>query len=208
MSRDGWRPHIESALCLNLVALFRDEALRQSRTNSGIWQWTRNGEPIASIGYSATLSEENGELRLTYTQTPDDEPQNVTCIIRLSSRPLPYGGRFWYMHCPYTGKRARKLYKFGPIEQFCHRTAIRPLPTYASQRVSGIERVQAKRWAIRRKLGDDCSSLFEDPMRPKWMRLATFDRYATRDAELSEREDAYLSRFLHRFMLKTGGLDK
>jgi hypothetical protein len=60
--------------------------------------------------------------------------------------------------------------------------------------------------AIRRKLGDDYTDLLDTPLKPKWMRWATFDRYARHDAELSEREDGCLSPFLYRLLLKTGAL--
>ena len=122
----------------------------------------------------------------------------MTCVIRLSSMPLHYGGLRWYMHCPYTCRRALKLYKFSGIDYFCHRTAIRPLPTYASQRVSRCDRIMAQRWAIRRKLGDDFGDLFSEPMKPKWMRLHTFERYTARDAELAAREAVYMDRLLGR----------
>jgi hypothetical protein len=103
------------------------------------------------------------------------------------------------MHCPYTDRRVLKLYKFASIEQFCSRTAIRPLPTYASQRVSGSDRINAQRWAIRRKIGDDLSDLFGEPYKPKGMHWRTFQRYADRDAELAEREGGYLMRLLGRW---------
>jgi hypothetical protein len=170
--------------------------------------WTRDGEQFGAASYAVELRDHFGTLTLSYSyENRDGEREDVECKIRLSSIPLHYGGRRWYGHCPYTRRRARKLYKFYGIAQFCHRTAIRPLPTYAIQRVSGVARVQAQRWAIRRQLGDDLSSLFEEPCKPKWMRHATFERYARRDAELSDREDAYLSPVLYRFKLKTGGLD-
>ncbi|HUW54565.1 MAG TPA: hypothetical protein VMV99_14235 [Rhodanobacter sp.] len=102
------------------------------------------------------------------------------------------------MHCPYTQRRVLKLYKFGSIEQFCSRTAIRPLPTYASQRVSGSDRIIDQRWAIRRKLGDNISDLFGEPWKPKRMHWRTFERYAERDAELAERENGYLLRLIGR----------
>jgi hypothetical protein len=145
------------------------------------------------------LSADSGELRLSYTWKPDGKPQDVTCTIRLSSLPLQYGGRRWYMHCPYTQRRVLKLYKFAAIEQFCSRTAIRPRPTYASQRTSGSDRIVAQRWAIRRKIGDTFSDLFGEPYKPKWMRWRTFERYAARDAELAERESGYLLRLIGRF---------
>src|SRR4029079_16662319 len=96
------------------------------------------------------------------------------------------------MHSPYTHRRALTLHKFSGIEKFCHRTAIRPLPTYASQRVSGSDRIIAQRWAIRHRIGDKFSDLFGPPFKPKWMRKRTFERYAARDAELAEAEDGYL----------------
>ena len=198
MSGRGWRPHIESALCLSVADLFKRGGLRVDATTSGGWHWSRDGEKIASIVYSATLSEDSGELRLSYTWTPDGGPQNVVCNIRLSSLPLHYGGQRWYMHCPYTSRRVLHLYKFGSIEKFCSRTAIRPLPSYASQRVSGSNRINAQRWEIRRKIGDDFSDLFGEPYRPKGMRLRTFERYAARDAQLAERDGIYLQSLLVR----------
>ncbi len=198
MSGCGWRPHIESALCLSVGSLFKAGALLAGATTSGSWQWSRDGKQVASIGYSASLTAESGDLRLSYTWKPDGKPQDVTCTIRLSSLPLQYGGRRWYMHCPYTQRRVLKLYKFGAIEQFCSRTAIRPRPTYASQRTSGSDRIMAQRWAIRRKIGDTFSDLFGEPYKPKWMRWRTFERYAERDAELAERESGYLLRLIGR----------
>ncbi|MFC5526143.1 hypothetical protein ACFPPA_10350 [Rhodanobacter ginsengisoli] len=192
MSNYGWHPHIESALSLNLGSLFKAGALQAGATSSGGWQWNRDGKQVAGIGYSASLRAEDGELRLSYTIKHDGESKDVICTIRLSSLPLHYGGRRWYMHCPYTGRRVLKLYKFGSIEQFCSRTAIRPLPSYASQRVSGSDRIIAQRWAIRRKLGDTISDLFGEPWKPKRMHWRTFERYAERDAELADRENGYL----------------
>ena len=171
----------------------------------GTWIWTDSyGEQVGSVGYTMALDSTSGTdayggtLILDYRHTDRDsgERKPVTCIIRLSTAQLHYGGRRWYMACPYTRRRALKLYKFSGIEQFCHRTAIRPLPTYASQRVSGSDRINAQRWAIRRKLGDTFSDLFGEPCKPKWMRWATFEKYAARDAELSAQELPYFTRFL------------
>lgn len=198
MSNHGWRPHIESALCLSVRSLLKGGALVANAVTSGSWQWSRDGKQVSSIGYAANLTSESGELRLTYTWKKDDTPQDVMCTIRLSSVALQYGGRRWYMHCPCTGKRVLKLYKFGGLERFCSRTAVRPLPTYASQRTSGSDRINAQRWAIRRKLGDNLSDLFGEPCKPKRMHWSTFQRFAARDAELAERDGGYLLRLIER----------
>ncbi len=200
MSRYGWRPHIESALRLRLTDLFKHGALQPGRTTSGGWQWMRDGKPSASIGFSATLSDSDGELRLSYRCGKGDEARDVECLVRLSSVPLNYGGRRWYMHCPATGQRVLVLYKWGSIDRFCARDAIRPRPTYASQRVSGCDRIIEQRWAIRRKLGDNFSDLFGKPYKPKGIRQRTFERHCARDAELAERENVYLMRLLARGM--------
>lgn len=200
--RGGWRPHIESALRLNLPRLFAQSALLPGRETWGSWQWTNDdGDRVASVGYCAVLGGDSGTLTLDYTHADRDtgERKAVTCVIRLYTVRPNYGGLRWYFVCPYTGRRALKLYKWAGIEQFCHRTAIRPTPTYASQRDGGSDRIMRQRWAIRRKLGDEYSDLFGEPFKPKWMRWHTFQRYLDRDAELGEREGVYLARLLGRF---------
>ena len=198
MSGYGWRPHIESALCISVRDFFSRAGIKPSCWASGTWTWSSYGEKIGAVGYAINLGNDSGELRLTYNWSSDNGPQDVECVVRLSSKPLHYGGRRWYMHCPYTGRRCLKLYKFGSIEKFCCRTAIRPLPTYASQRVGGTDRIFLQRWALRRRMGDDFSDLFGEPYRPKGMHWHTFQRYADRDAELERREGGYVQRLIQR----------
>jgi hypothetical protein len=202
MSNYGWRPHIESALKLDLRRMFSHKALRPGCQTSGTWRWTDSytGEKVGAVNYQATLDDEVGTLTLTYsTKDREGHRKPITCTIALSSIPLHYGGRRWYMHCPYSHRRAQTLFKWGGVEQFCHRNAIKPRPTYASQRVSGSDRIIAQRWAIRRKMGDNISDLFGGPYKPKGMHWSTFARYAKRDTELAERESYYLERLLARW---------
>ncbi|MBK6376557.1 MAG: hypothetical protein IPF61_06245 [Xanthomonadales bacterium] len=51
----GWRPHIESALNLDLRRMFELGALRVGSDTAGTWQWTRDGAAVSSVGYHATL---------------------------------------------------------------------------------------------------------------------------------------------------------
>jgi hypothetical protein len=208
----GWRPHIESALCLSVDRLLKTGCITPGNFRSGTLRWTRtdhwggSAEEIASAGYSAQLGDDSGTLTLHYTCTGrDGKRKAMTCTIPLVTRPCHYGGRRWYMQCPYTGRRALKLYKWSGIDSYCHRNAIKPRPTYASQRESGGNRIIAQRWALRRKIGDDFSDLFGEPMKPKWMRWRTFNRYAARDAELASREWGYFAHLLGR--MGVPGLD-
>jgi hypothetical protein len=169
-------------LCLDLHRLLATGALRPGSTTSGAWAWTDHctGERVASVGYQGLPKVREGELTLNY------------------------GGVRWYFVCPYTGRRALKLYKWSGIERFCHRTAIRPLPTYASQRVGGHDRINAQRWTLRRRLCDGCSDLFGEPIKPKRMRWRTFQKFLNRDAELDERDALYLCRLLGRLGVASG----
>jgi hypothetical protein len=199
----SWRPHIEGALRLNLSVLLQAAFIAPNSQRVGVLEWkNRDGEVLASLKYASNLSSYDGRLVLGYQD--GDQPRETVCVIPLSTTPLNFGGRRWWMHCPYTHRRATLLYKFGPIEFFCHRMAIRPLPTYASQRVSGVDRIIDQRWRIRRKLSDDFSSLFDHPLKPKRMRWRTFQRHANRDEALAEAEDRSMLRRLSRVMHRAG----
>ncbi len=199
MSNYGWRPHIESALTLDVRRLAGMGILREGARGS--LTWSRDGTAHASLGYAVTLHEQAGTLTLSYTAPDRDtgERKSITCTIALSSIPLHYGGRRWYLHCPLTGRRAQTLHKWNGIAQFCHRDAIRPKPTYASQRSSGASRIIDQRWALRRKMGDNFSDLFGEPWKPKWMRWRTFELYAARDAALAAAEFGAILRRMKRW---------
>lgn len=183
----GGRPHVESALCVSMGSLFKAGALRTCcAKTSGSWPRSRDGKKVASISYSATLSAESGELRLSCTWTPDSKPQEVACVIRFSSPPLQYGGRRWYMLCPYTQQRVRKLYKFGSIERFFYQTAIRPLLAYASHGTRGVSR-PGSNVVLRLKMGAASSDLFREPHNLKQIRLLAFQRYADLAVGLAKR---------------------
>lgn len=66
----GWRPHIESALSLDLWRLHRLGIVRDGAR--GGWQWTRDGESFANLGYAVTLHGWDGTLTLEYTHTNRD----------------------------------------------------------------------------------------------------------------------------------------
>lgn len=196
----GWRPHIEAALCLNLRRMLDSRALCANTTTSGIWHWVNDdGVELGAIRYMSELGATEGILNLSYAIGNGDERRDVTCQIKMDTVPIHYGGERWYFRCPYTHRRALKLYKWPTIDLFCHRDSIRPRPTYASQRVGGCDRIMAQRWAIRRKLGDHFSDLLGEPFKPKGMHWRTFERHCRRDNNLAKREFAYLAQFFARF---------
>lgn len=186
MANGGWRPHIESALSLALPRLLKQRHLVPGAKTSGSLHWHTSDtkEEVASVGFHAEMGEAAGTLTLSYRASGHPEE----CVIHLSTVANHYGGCNWFMHCPVTGRRARKLYKWKGLPYFRHREAVRPRPTYASQRVGGHDRILSQRWALRRRMGDNLSDLFGEPIKPKWMRWETFERHAARDRQLSDRE--------------------
>lgn len=199
MSGFGWRPHIESALKLDVRGMFASGALRAACETWGTWQWTDaySGKQIGSVSYHGNLGEEGGTLTLSYSLEDRAKGRDtVECAITLSSIPLFYGGRRWYVHCPYTGRRAYTLHKWSSVEMFCHRSAIQPKPTYASQRIGGFDRLIKQRWALRERIGDRYSNLFGPPQKPLGMHWRTFERYAARDAELAAKDNRRISELM------------
>ena len=198
MSRYGWRPCIESALRLNLASMLKSDAIAPESKTAGYWQFTRNSEVIASVGFDGDLGEVDGVLDLSYRTTIGGEERNVRSRIPLETTEQNFGGRRWWFVCPLSGARALFLYKFNGIELFCHPTAVRPLPTYYSQRISGIDRVLEKRRRIRRNLGDTNAGWLDELRRPKGMRQLTFQKILARDAVLAEIQDSYIPPFVLR----------
>ena len=189
MAFSGWHPPIESAQKLDLSRVLGPRhPIHPHSIYCGRLTWHDGyGDEIYHVQYRAELNEWWGKLDLA------DEAGSYS--ISLSTTPLHFGGKRWWLHCPLTNRRATKLYRYECLGKFCHRTAIRPLPTYRSQQVSGIDRIQERRWALRRKLKDPCN-LLDTLNKPKWMRWRRFERYRELDEALAEQEDmALLVRF-------------
>jgi hypothetical protein len=195
MSNGGWRPHIESLRCLNLTRMLQTGAVKPDCFTAGTWAWTDldSGKQTAAIGYVSICGATDGTLRLQYSiPAAGGEKQSKDYTLRLSSVPLRYGGRRWYVHCPVTDRRVLRLYLVQGT--FVARLAIRPKPTYALQRESGVWLVIRRRWAIREKLGDPGDLFGPLVIKPKWMRWKTWERYAAKDAALSDVESAFCVR--------------
>src|SRR5450755_3946142 len=115
MSRDGYRPQIESALALDVVEMQRERLLLPNHQCSGRWRWELGYGDSTAVAYSIQTYDFAGKLTLRYGSRErfSEEFKPVVCVIPLTTTMPPYGGFRWWFHCPYTKKRARKLYKFG-----------------------------------------------------------------------------------------------
>ncbi|MCB0549351.1 MAG: hypothetical protein KDD19_17365 [Phaeodactylibacter sp.] len=95
--------------------------------------WSRNGEHIASIGYSIwTMSDDLKQMTLDYKQ--NGIPVKYSVDIEGLTTNLGNGKR-WYFICPSTGERCMNLICPSGSRHFYHRTAF-PHLMYESQKKS------------------------------------------------------------------------
>ena len=180
--RHSGRPTADVSIRIDLAWLMRTRRVVPGALVSGALQWTWNGEPHASISYEADMRDAAaGVLRLSYKRGGAHDSETVRQTVRMSYTLPHYGGRRWWMICPYSGKRAAKLYLPPGGDRFAGRAAWR-LP-YASQRVEHSQRPFEAIFRIQKKLG--CEPGWEAGLyRPKGMHRRTFERHRARYEQL------------------------
>ena len=150
----------------------RDGYLTPGRAFS--WQWTRNGEVLASI----QVRTESDRVILSYRQrSGGGEWKDERYPVRLSWSPCTYGGqRAWFL-CPAAGCGRRVAVLYGGVIfacRHCYRLA------YPSQRETADDRALRRADRIRARLGWEPGILNGDGSKPKWMRWRTFQRLSTK----------------------------
>jgi hypothetical protein len=113
-------------------------------------------------------------LILTYTRGSGAEKEGVRQEVRLVSTPMHYGGKRWWMVCPYRGGRCTKLFLPGNGDRFASRKAWRI--AYKSQRVAWHDKPFERLNRLQRKLG--CREGYDEWIwRPKGMWHRTFAKH-------------------------------
>jgi len=181
--RQGGNPTVEDGLTVDLGLMLRRGWIRDGASGAGTLSWSSNGEQRASIGHRYDLTAaDTAHLTLIYTRTKrDGSKENVEQRIRLTFTSPNYGGRRWWMICPYSHRRVAKLHLPPGGDRFASRRAWR-LP-YQSQRSAHRDRPFDKLFRLQRKLGSEVG--WEAPLRrPKGMWRRTYERHLERYWEL------------------------
>lgn len=170
---------------IDLAWMIRKRLAVPGCTIAGTLRWNIGGDPAGSIGYTADMRDlDAAELRLSYTRGEGDEREHVNQTVRLVYTEPNYGGRRWWMICPYRHNRCGKLYLPNWGDRFAGRRAWRL--GYQSQRVAHRDRPFEKLFRLQKKLG--CDQGWEAGLyRPKGMHRRTFERHLERYWELDER---------------------
>lgn len=197
--RYGGRPTADMSKRVDLGWMIRTKRATPGQWISGGLSWNCGGEPAGSISYVANMEDPHDSyLRLTFWRGSGDDREYVEQKIRLVFTEPNYGGRRWWMVCPYKGIRVGKLYMPNGGDRFASRKAWRL--AYQSQRVAHRDRAFEKLFRLQRKLG--CEQGYDSWIRrPKGMWRRTFDRHLERFEEL----DAQCGAEMAMLVLRLGG---
>jgi hypothetical protein len=174
------RSTVEACRSIEVNRLHREGCLRSGW--AGGWQWTRDGENVASINLRADAN----RLHLSYrVRISCGEWEDVTETVRIVRVPCRFGGTRPYFICPGVvngiacGRRVAKLH--GPGRYFlcrhCYQIA------HASQREGEGDRALRRANKIRQRLGGDPGMDEPFPQRPKGMWRRTYERLCERAFE-------------------------
>ena len=191
------RSTVEACRSIDVNWLHREGCLCGGWT--GGWQWSRDGEKVASIN----LRTDHDRLHLTYrVRIGSGEWEDVTESIHIVRLPCRFGGVRPYFVCPGVvngtacGRRVAKLY--GPGRYFvcrhCYRLA------YASQSEDAQRRSMRRATKIRQRLGGNAGTASSFPPKPKGMWRRTYERLREQAFDADERADEALLPHLVRLL--------
>lgn len=169
----------------------------------GGWQWTHDGEKVASI----SLRAESDRLHLTYrVRICDGEWENVEEPVRIICVPCRFGGSRPYFICPGVvsgvacGRRVAKL--LGPGRYFLCRHCYGLV--YASQSEGEWDRALRRANKLRMRLGGDPGTASPFPTRPKGMWHRTYERLSEQAFEAEMMADVAFAIRAARLMSRAG----
>jgi hypothetical protein len=157
----------------------------------GGWQWTRDGETVASIQMRA----EQDRVFLIYRhRSGDAEWKDEQYPVRIVRTPCNLGGsRAWFI-CPAVGCGRRVAILYGGSIfacRHCYRLA------YPSAREDVCDRAARRADRLRARLDWEPGILNGGGEKPKWMRWRTFER-------LAAKHDQFVGQSMQAVALKFG----
>lgn len=137
--------------------------------HSFVWQWSRDGEVIASI----QVYTESDRIILDYRRKVNDAWKNEKYPVRIDWTDCHLGGQRPWFQCPARNcnRRVAILYGGGIFAcRRCYRLA------YPSQREAGFDRAARRAEKIRNRLGWEPGILNGEEWKPKGMHWKTYER--------------------------------
>lgn len=170
--------------------------------NIGSWQWSRDGQAVASVCYR----HEGDRLHLEYRlRMAGGDWQEVAQSIRIDWRTCRFGGRRPYFFCPGVlhgvpcMRSVPKLY--GASKWFLCRRCYGL--GYASQSEDAFDRALREANRLRQRLERGAWGLYTISTQPRGMWRSTYDRHLSAILALDEYAERKLELFAAR-LLKSG----
>lgn len=172
--RQYGQPTADSCRKIDLAWMMRSGLAVEGRDVSGTLRWNSGDQSAGSISFRADMFTEGRErLLLSYTRGSGDEREDVKQSVALTATRPNFGGKRWWMICPYRGCRVAKLYLPPNGDRFASRNAWQL--GYQSQRIAERDRPFEALFRLQKRLG--CPQGWEQPIRrPKGMHHRTFAR--------------------------------
>lgn len=182
--RQYGKPVAEQCFRVDLPWMLRNGRAIAGCNRGGTLSWNCGGQHSGSISYQCNMIDvDDAWLILTYTRGTGDDAEKVQQEIQLTTTRPHYGGRRWWMICPYCGHRASILYKPLNGDRFASRKAWRV--GYKIQRVTKRDKPFEALFKIQRRLG--CEEGWEMPIRrPKGMWKRTYTKLEDRFYQLND----------------------
>jgi hypothetical protein len=201
--RTGGRPTADLSLRIDIAWMIRTGRAKPDAFLVGSLSWSdARNDPAGSISYKADMVDcYDSKLTLNYTRGTGEDKENVEQIVRLVFTEPHYGGKRWWMVCPFRGIRVGKLYLPGGGDRFASRKAWRL--GYHSQRVAHRDRAFEKLFRLQKKLGADQGWEAGLP-RPKGMWHRTYDKHFDRYLELDAQCGVEMMGMLGRLRARIG----
>ena len=176
------RPTVEGSLNINLAWMMRTGHVVQGKDVSGTLNWSQGGHPITHVDYTACMTNAGAE-RLELFCTGGELLQSVRLVHTFPN----FGGKRWWIVCPYQNVLVNSIYLPPGGKQFASRKAYRL--AYQSERVTEQQRTLDRLFALQEKLG--CRrGLGVPPQRPKGMWHRTYKRHEKQYRELEAKAAA------------------
>ncbi|KFB75791.1 MAG: hypothetical protein AW06_003173 [Candidatus Accumulibacter cognatus] len=183
---------------LDVRRLQRDGLLQPGRAFG--WQWTGNGEEVASI----QIRTEVDRVMLSYrSRNNGGEWQSMEYPVYLEWTPCHLGGRRAWFRCPASGCGRRVAILYGGTIfacRHCYRLV------YASQREAEDERARRQAEKIRRRLGWPAGIGNPDGGKPKGMHWRTFERLTAAHDACAETSLAGMVKWLESMKRRQSGV--
>lgn len=175
MHPDG-RPLVEDCLALDLAWLMRLATIREGQAGTGDVRWSVNGDVIGALRFQLDLRQQNRpQLILQFNvRNAENSAAPMHQAIALSALPQNFGGVRWWMICPSTGARVRKIYFPPQGVRFAGRKAHGL--SYRVERLTRFDRPFEKLFRAQRYLSG-AQGLGLPLARPKGMWRKTFARH-------------------------------